>query len=435
MTTPTNHTSSSLFDFGDLLEPEPSQDSLEQNSSIEDSNIFVSVGGEVSNHTRRSSVPASGNGGLTAGNSQHPVDTNTTNDVSVSQRPQQEESEASSEPVVPATTAAIKKPAGNGILKPTSYSGPQRNQDAEERPTLMVDTEPRAGIGDNSMSHGTGGYSGSKPSQPFSPTVHTSNQTSGFTKSQAPFSPTVHTSNQTSGVTKSRPPFSPTVHTSNQTNGLKMTNVPSDEDNNHIDEIDFENLEINKPDVDESAERAAAWAIHIALIFFCALIIVCILLTISVVRNYGFVTWVLVTCIIVFFAFLTCFVDSTILSQNPKLRPVRQKIVTVVRATRKILEDEYQLFIRDWKETLLITQDGESFGQNTTENLMCDDASGTTPQKKRKKSKVFKLIRPFLGLKKGMFKGKGRRQKTKNAAASNNIDGDIPTTTYEAPVI
>ena len=447
MTTPTNHTTSSLFDFGDMLEPEQSHSSLEQNSDIAESNIFVSYGGEMSNHTRYSSSALGGGGvGLKAGGS-HCVETTNNKDVlslaplqeeseasasekpvviatlaateshpletnkdAISLGPQQEDSEAPADtPVVAKTVAENKIAGGNGILKPCSYSQAQQQQqrDSEHRPKLTIDIEPSSVIED-SRSVATGFSASQQPSQMLSPTVHASNQT-----------------------------------------GLRINTARCD------DRYSNDDILLNKPEIDQrSAERAAAWAIYIALIFFCILILACVVLTITVVHSYGFVTLVLMTFVIVFCASLVCFVDSTILSQNPKLKPVRQKIITVMRTTRKMLEDEYHLFIRDWKENLLITHDGEeSFSRNVNENLMGDDDDcgmlriPEPPQsKRRKKSKVFKLIRPLLGLKK-KFGGKGRRQKkTKSATASASststatIDdnNDAPSglaASYKAPII
>jgi hypothetical protein len=487
MTTPTNHTTSSLFDFGDMLEPEQSHSSLEQNSDIAESNIFVSYGGEMSNHTRYSSSALGGGGvGLKAGGS-HCVETTNNKDVlslaplqeeseasasekpvviatlaateshpleankdAISLGPQQEDSEAPADtPVVAKTVAENKIAGGNGILKPCSYSQAQQQQqqqqrDSEHRPKLTIDIEPSSVIED-SRSVATGFSASQQPSQMLSPTVHASNQTPQI------LSPTVHASNQTPGFSKPHLPrvLSPTVHASNQTPGLRINTARCD------DRYSNDDILLNKPEIDQrSAERAAAWAIYIALIFFCILILACAVLTITVVHSYGFVTLVLMTFVIVFCASLVCFVDSTILSQNPKLKPVRQKIITVMRTTRKMLEDEYHLFIRDWKENLLITHDGEeSFSRNVNENLMGDDDDcgmlriPQPPQsKRRKKSKVFKLIRPLLGLKK-KFGGKGRRQKkTKSATASASststatIDdnNDAPSglaASYKAPII
>lgn len=418
MTTPTNHTTSSLFDFGDILEPEPSQSSLEQNSSIAESNIFVSVGGDISDHTRCSSSDVTDGRGLKSRGSHL---ANTTNNVSL--EPLQEEPEAPDRSGVVKSTAETKVADGNGILKSSRYLEPQQHYDPEQQSKSMINAQPIM-VKSDSMSLDNG-FSGSNSPQPFSPTVHTSNQTPGFSKAPTQaFSPTAHTSNQTPrfGVNTSR------------------------DKGNGINKISMDNLQIDEPKIDQRADRITAWAIHIALIFFCFLIITCVLLTFKVVSKYGFVTLVLVIFVIIFFAFMACFVDNTILYQNPKLRPVRQKILTVVKAARIILEDEYHLFIRDWKECLLITQGGESNCHNITENLVEDDSNKSsgivrippTLQGQRKKSKMFKLIRPFLGLKKNLFREKRRRQKAKSAASSN-IDGNSspsnPMTTYEAPTI
>ena len=194
----------------------------------------------------------------------------------------------------------------------------------------------------------------------------------------------------------------------------------------------MDNIQKNELKDVQGVERYTAWAIHISLGFFGALVIACILLVFSVIQNYGFVTLVLLTIVISFFAFLACFVDSTVLSKNANLRPLRQKIVTVVRATRKILEDEYHLFMRDWRETLLLIQCSENLSHENTENMMIDDSSinrsgllkiAPTTQARRKKSKVFKLIRPLLGLKKNLFRGKKRQHGSPSK----------PTATHEAP--
>ena len=392
MTTPTNHTTSSLFNFDDyLLEPEPSQDSLDQNSSIEESTMFDSAGGEDFSSAVNSGTNQVGNNDNANANLHPPSKTTkTNNDVP----------EAATAGVVPTGTTETKTPGG--ILKKSIYVEPQQRQQQDSQSKLSIDTKPRV----DSMTD----LSQSQRPQPLSPTVHTSNQTSSF---KPPYtshvlSPTVHRSNQTPGLAAATTEFRCDKHEA-QTTITKMENA-----------------------VDQSAERATAWAIHFALIFFCALIITCVLLTFKVVREYSFLTLVLMAFVVVFCGFLACFVDSTILSQNPKLKPVRQKILTVVQASKKLIEDEYQLFVRDWKEhKLLLTEDGESGLASTTEHLVDETILPTTKtQKPRKKSKVFKMIKPFLGLKKKLG-GKGRRrQKTKG-------DGSGPEsiTSYQAPEI
>ena len=407
MTTPTNHTSSSIFYFGDMLEPEPSQSSLEQNSSIEESNIFVSLGGEVSSHSRHSSSALSGNESSKAIKS-HSIDkTKVMTLAALQERPEEEPGTA---PVAVTAVALGKKTFVNGILKPPSYSEPRQNRGLEQ-PRLTINTEPKTIMDGNSIAGGST-FSETHPPQPLSPTVHTNNQTSGFSESNP------------------RQAFSPTVHRSNQTNVLGVQNQR--DKLSSIDEFSMDNIQQVESD-DENAERFTAWAIYIALFFLIVLIIACTLLVFSVIRNYGFVTLVLLTIVMVFFAFLACFVDSTLLSQNPNLRPVHQKIVTVMRTTRKILEDEYHLFIRDWKESLLLTQVPENCSHNDKEKIMSDDSTNnngllqmpTSTQVRRKKSKVFKWIRPVLGLKKNLFRGKKRQHESQSS----------PIASYEAPAI
>mmetsp|Transcript_3764 Transcript_3764/g.9868 ORF Transcript_3764/g.9868 Transcript_3764/m.9868 type:complete len:408 (+) Transcript_3764:137-1360(+) len=407
MTTPTNHTTSSIFNFGDMLEPEPSHSSLEQNSSIEESNIFVSTGGELSNHSRYNSSALSGNGSSKA-RQLHFVDKNKVVPlVPLQERPK--------EPWKPQVAAAIagaeKKTFGNGILKPPSYSGPQQNRDLEQ-PKLTINTEPKIMKLDNSMS-GRSTFAETFPSHPFSPTVHTSNQTAGFLGSNPP------------------QVFSPTVHTSNQTTVLGVHN--QQEKLSSADEISMDNIQKVEQEDEQGVGEFTASAIHIALFFLVALTIACTSLVLSVIRNYGFLTLVLVTIVISFCVFLACFVDSVVLSQNPNIRPVRQNIETVMRATRKILEDEYHLFMRDWKECLLLIQGPENYSHNDTEGIVSGDSvnnSGMlhippTTHTRRKKSKIFKLIRPLLGLKKNF----SRRKKRQHESHSKSI------ASYKAPSI
>jgi hypothetical protein len=380
--TPTHHTSTSLFAFSDVLEPDQSQSSLEQNSSIEESNIFVS--GEMSGHTRFSSSALSGGGGGVRGGGGGGSTLSLLG-------PLEEES-----PVVTIATATVTQSMGNtnkagnaSILKPPSYL---QQQEQVQQPRLTVTTVP------GMMNE-------------------VSNSVSIGNSHVAP-----------SNVSQDPPPFflpSPTLHTSNQTPRAAINEKEKFKHDNNI-RVNSDNF-VN----DYNAERVAAWSIHIALIFFCGLVIASVILTFTVVRDYGFLTLVLAGFIIAFCGFLACFVDNTILSTNPKLRPVRQKILSVVRATRKMLEDEYRLFIQDWNENLLLTQ-GSSQNNNeaqttTTSNPMDDNNSGFLPlptqERRKKQSGVFKMIKPFLGLKKKLFRGR-RRQGQRQGQGQNSVSNN-----------
>ena len=430
MTTPTTHTHSSLFDF-DALEPDPS---LEQHSSIEESNIFDSAGGgEASGHTRYSSSALSGASGFKSrGYSNN-------NNCDSILGPVEEEPEKFLAAEELATTTATttmttipKTDMVNSILKLPTYSNTpqeqeqqqkqqeQQQQEHQQRSNLKVGTE--FGIPNE--------YSNDKIIDIASP---------------HPFSPTMHTSNQTPA--RCARPFSPTMHTSNQT--------PAGFRRHDIDVVDdFENTTTNHnllqgqetTEVDHhGAERATAWVIHLALILFCGLVVTCTVLTFAVIHTYGFLTLMLLVVVIGFCAFLACFVDSTILSKNPKLQPVRQQILTAMHATRRIIEDEYQMFVRDWKEeVLMLTQSGENYNPAVAGNPVNGGdgnmASTIPPQQKRKKSKIFKLVKPFLGLKKKLFKAKGRRRQNtstqRDTTQTDTMDSpfdEMPS--YKPPVV
>ena len=403
--TPTHHTSSSLFAFSDVLEPDQSQSSLEQNSSIEESNIFVS--GEMSGHTRFSSSALSGGGGGVRGGGGGGSTLSLLG-------PLEEES-----PVVTIATATVTQSmentnkAGNAsILKPPSYLQQQeqvqvQEPEQEQQPRLTVATVP--GMMNEVSDPVSIGNSRVAPSN----------------------------------VSQGPPPFhiqSPTQHTSNQTPRVAMNNKEKCKHDNNI-RVSNDNF-VN----DYNAERVAAWSIHIALIFFCGLVIASVILTFTVVRDYGFLTLILAGFIIVFCGFLACFVDNTILSTNPKLRPVRQKILSVVRATRKMLEDEYRLFVHDWNENLLLTE-GNSQNNNETQtttktsNPMDDNNSGFLPlsakERRKKQSRVFKMIKPFLGLKKKMFRGRRRQRQWQgqgqNSVSNNDASSSNQKPSYEPP--
>jgi hypothetical protein len=149
----------------------------------------------------------------------------------------------------------------------------------------------------------------------------------------------------------------------------------------------------------EEADRVAAWAIHIALIFFCGLVIASVLISFTVIRKYGFVTLLALLTMLVFVGFLAAFVDRTILSKNPKLRPIRQKIAATIEATKGLLVEEYYLLLQDWNEHLLLTQGQDQYqpyneGSNNGTNTRLPSPSVVHG---RKRSKIFKIVKPFLG--------------------------------------
>jgi hypothetical protein len=135
--------------------------------------------------------------------------------------------------------------------------------------------------------------------------------------------------------------------------------------------------------------------------------------------------------VVSFMIFLMWFVDQTVLSQNPRLKPVRQKIIRVVQLAKKAVVEEFQLFKRDWNEHFLLTNGGASSmdddeEDNDNKNNDYDEeqrstrgavpagrrGGGTTQPARKKRSVVFRAIKSSFQM--------GRRVWGRNKKATNN---------------
>lgn len=223
---------------------------------------------------------------------------------------------------------------------------------------------------------------------------------------------------------------SETIHTSN----LRMNSTTAGADHHpmgggiHVREAE--------------ADRLAAWAIHVALIFFCGLVVASVLISFTVIRKYGFVALLGLMVMVTFVGFLAVFVDQTILSKNAKLRPIRQKIAAAVEATKGLLAEEYHLLMRDWNEHLLLTQGEEQYqAYQTGGEGGLNEPNGRLPPPTvplgRKRSKIFKMVKPLLGLKKKFFGGRRRRRdhqsSTVEVGSNDAFTSHPPNQTYQAP--
>lgn len=181
-------------------------------------------------------------------------------------------------------------------------------------------------------------------------------------------------------------------------------------------------------------DDTAAWAINIALIFFLSLVCISVLLSFVVIKEYGFIALVFLSIMIIFVLFLAYFVDQTILKKNEKLRPVRNKIFVAVETFQQAMADEYHLFKEDWNEYQLLLTNGEEYGNDGDERQQ----QSNTPKMKRKKSKFFKMVKPFLGAtKRKLFKRKKGTKKQNNNNQTTATDGEYnpPTTTAEMEMV
>ena len=177
-------------------------------------------------------------------------------------------------------------------------------------------------------------------------------------------------------------------------------------------------------------EHIAAWAIHVALIGFCLLVLVAVLLSFLVISKYGFVTMCAMLMIILFFVFLMYFVDKTILKENKKLKPIRQKIVNVVQAAQQAVVEEYKLFQIDWNEHYLITNgESEDSADHETDE---EQPSPGTPAKNKKQSAVFHMIKPLLRIRRKLFR---RKRGNKQQESSNTEEYEPPVTKHQLMVV
>jgi hypothetical protein len=207
---------------------------------------------------------------------------------------------------------------------------------------------------------------------------------------------------------------SETEHVSNVIPG----NHDDDDDNNNKAADTIVSPYKRLDEDDDALDKIAAWAIHIALIFFCGLVVVAIVLASITVHQYGLVAMMGLLLIGTFSIFLAWFVDKTVLSQDTHFKPIRRKILGVVTAAQQVVVDEYTRFQQDWnEELLLLTANGESSSDENNDNENDNDeehqqrqAAAASTTKKKKRSVIFKLIKPLLGIRRKVLRRKEKKR-------------------------
>lgn len=164
--------------------------------------------------------------------------------------------------------------------------------------------------------------------------------------------------------------------------------------------------------MEEESERFAAWAIHVVLGVFCGLVLISVLLSFFVIQNYGLVAMMGLVLVVCFVVFLMWFVDQTILSQNDRLKPIRTKIIRVVEVARQAVVEEFNLFKRDWNEHYLLTN---AVSMDDDEGYGAGNLDGKPMKKKR--SAVFRMIKPAFRFGRRMFRGRGNQARKPNRRA------------------
>ncbi|KAG7360265.1 hypothetical protein IV203_035364 [Nitzschia inconspicua] len=471
MSTPTNHTS--ITSFFNECEPGPEGSQISLDSSIEDSNIFEhsahSRYSALSNHIVGRSRAASGGQSLLGPleEEQEGSEVHTIPSISISNNSSDAEnkfvtSNIKTEIATPTTSSRNKKDTtnstnhnnGGGILKTTRFSDGSCS-------TLPPPPPPPSNTcpitkGNKQQQQPFFKLAAPQPEQSsekqqkrdeipvLSVTKVLANAKSEETDSAflTFFSNTTNTATNSVNPAATVPEISLAADPSQRTNatfGMIPGNVPSET-------LHTSNLRLNTDGGFQAreAERMAAWAIHIALIFFCGLVVASVLISFTVIRKYGFVALLGLMMMLVFVGFLAVFVDQTILSKNPNLRPIRQKIVAAVEATKGLLVEEYHLLIRDWNEHMLLTQGEERYRENEETNQYRRNGALPPPSVPhgRKRSKIFKLVKPFLGLKKKLFHRRQRRNHQQQPSAgvvapetnTPSVSPHLQSQDYQPPV-
>jgi uncharacterized membrane protein YqjE len=176
-------------------------------------------------------------------------------------------------------------------------------------------------------------------------------------------------------------------------------------------------------------EQLVSWGIHLALILFGGLVCLSVLLAFLVIHKYGFIAISALAIVVLFFVGLALFV-SYILKQDARLEPVRRRLQGFAEIFQKMVHDEMGAFKFEWGQYLLLT-DGDA-GTAVPNDQEDDQANATPsiPEPKKKKSIVFRMIKPFLKARKRVFGRKSKKRKDTEMTSTTSYEP--PTTTATA---
>jgi hypothetical protein len=421
METPTNHTASSFFrDLG--LEPDDTSASLDENSSIEESNIFA----DPSAHSRRSAYVAvngtssqSRRRAPTGGYGQPllvPLDEEEDAPTAIASKgggqSARQDSEANGSCAGPEAVTPTPRPPSPP--PPSPFRNKKRQSNSKLVPSQLRDSLTTTGAAASASAPTLLAESKPLKSVLKRPTfgayceeAYHSNTTrtaasAATTVVSDPSGTTAKTFDAILGSLQSE-----TLHTSNMAlvreGGVGVADA----------------IQSGQGSSDND-DRVAVWAVHAAMAFFCGLVAVAVILSFIVMRKFGLIALVGLMLVMAFVTFLACFVDQTILAKSSALRPVRQKVLAMVRAAPNLLVEEYQLFVTEYNEHVLLLTNGdgmgvvgkaaEKFRSSSPENInnrnsMPNGADPTflpeqaSSPRQRRKSRVFRVVKPLLGLK------------------------------------
>ena len=192
-------------------------------------------------------------------------------------------------------------------------------------------------------------------------------------------------------------------------------------------------------DIVDSTEQIASYAIYGSLVVFGVLVIASIILAVRIIQQqYGFVAVFLITLIVGFWVGLITLVKH-LLQEEERLQPVRSKLQQMAHHVKALIKEEYDAFRAEYSEYTLLLKNGEeeedgtatpmnANGQTSYVAANGDDdglappsatspSGAASPTKKKRKSVVFRMVKPFLKVrntvaKKGFFRKKNKGNTT-----------------------
>jgi hypothetical protein len=182
----------------------------------------------------------------------------------------------------------------------------------------------------------------------------------------------------------------------------------------------------------DAADKIVSMIVHFALAFFIVLAAVASFLAITLVTQFGFLTFMIVSLLLMVFCGIAWFVDH-VMQEDAKWKPVRKQIRHWKAVATQVVLNEVRMFQLDWNEHLLLT-DGK-----TDDDLYGDDDDDIAtviakaarnedkPKQNRRKSVLFKMVKPFLRV-----GGRRRRKRQEEAAAQSAA---AATDSYVPPIV
>lgn len=200
-------------------------------------------------------------------------------------------------------------------------------------------------------------------------------------------------------------------------------NLTTTRHDNNIDDFSPDDQEIQQ----DAANDRVACLVHLALIFFAALLVTATALCAVVVAKFGLIAFGFVGLLVLLFVSLIAFVNK-VLRDDTKLTPVRRQLQRWQAVAAAVVLQEMRNFQLDWHEHLLLT-DGNVSYQDEVEEKEEEDINAALQQtargKQSGKSIIFRMaIKPFLSM-------RGRRTRRKQSHTEAKIARDVAT--YVAP--